>query len=136
MPEQITVVHQFASRYALAHYPFTYDSASRPCLTIVYPLADAHQFIKTGIDCFFQHFLTSLLVLALLRFSTYKMSLSDSRNGQYEGIKLFVMFIGPCIIVITEEQKTNQMPLIILLYFLQVQHVTGITMPIIRSSRL
>jgi len=30
---------------------------------------------------------------------------------------------------------TNQMLLIILLYFLQVQHVSGTTMPIIRSSR-
>ena len=37
---------------------------------------------------------------------------------------------------LTEEQKTNQMPLIILLYFLQTQHVSDITMPIIRNSRL
>jgi hypothetical protein len=32
------------------------------------------------------------------------MSLSDSRNGHPE---LFVMFIGPRITVVTEEQKTN-----------------------------
>jgi len=29
-----------------------------------------------------------------------------------------LMFIRPCIIVVTEEQKTNYMPLVILLYFL------------------
>jgi len=29
-----------------------------------------------------------------------------------------LMFVGPCVIVITEEYKTNYMPLIILLCFL------------------
>jgi len=47
-----------------------------------------------------------------------------------------VMFIGPCIIVIVEEQKTNLMSLAILFHFLCVQHVSDINISIIRSLRL
>jgi hypothetical protein len=46
------------------------------------------------------------------------------------------MFIGPCIIVIVEEWKTNLMSLAILFNFLCAQHVSGINISIIRSLRL
>ena len=46
------------------------------------------------------------------------------------------MFIGPCIIVIDEEQKTNLMSLAILFHFLCAQHVSDINISIIRSLRL
>ena len=36
------------------------------------------------------------------------------------------MFIGPCIIVIVEEKKTNLMTLAILFHFLGAQHVSDI----------
>jgi len=45
-------------------------------------------------------------------------------------------FIGPCIIVIVEEQKTNFMSLVILFHFLCTQHVSDINTSIIRSLRL
>ena len=50
--------------------------------------------------------------------------------------QLNLMFIGPCIIVIVEEWKTNLMPLAILFHFLCVQHVSDINISIIRSLRL
>ena len=46
------------------------------------------------------------------------------------------MFIGPCIIVIVEEYKTNLMLLAILFHFLCAQHVSDINMSIIRSFSL
>jgi len=46
------------------------------------------------------------------------------------------MFIGPCIIVIVEEQKTHLMSLAILFHFLCTQHVSDINISIIRSLRL
>jgi hypothetical protein len=48
----------------------------------------------------------------------------------------YLMFIGPCIIVIVEEWKTNLMSLAILYHFLCAQHVLDINMSIIRSLRL
>ena len=47
-----------------------------------------------------------------------------------------LMFIGPCIIVIVEEWKTNLMSLAILFHFLCAQHVSDINTSIIRSLRL
>ena len=47
-----------------------------------------------------------------------------------------LIFIGPCIIVIAEEWKTNLMSLAILFYFLCTQHVSDINIAIIRSLRL
>ena len=47
-----------------------------------------------------------------------------------------LMFIGPCIIVIAEERKTNLMSLAVLLHFLCAQHVSDINIAIIRSLRL
>ena len=47
-----------------------------------------------------------------------------------------LMFIGPCIIVIVEEWKTNLMSLAILFHFLCAQHVSDINISIIRSLRL
>ena len=49
---------------------------------------------------------------------------------------LNLMFIGPCIIVIVEEWKTNLMSLAILFHFLCTQHVSDINISIIRSLRL
>ena len=45
-------------------------------------------------------------------------------------------FIGPCIIVIVEEQKTNLMSLAILFHCLCAQHISSINISIIRSLRL
>ena len=47
-----------------------------------------------------------------------------------------LMFIGPCIIVIVEEWKTNLMSLAILFHFLCAQHVSDINISIIRNLRL
>ena len=46
------------------------------------------------------------------------------------------MFIGPCIIVILEEWKTNLMSLAILFHLLCAQHVSDINISIFRSLRL
>jgi len=47
-----------------------------------------------------------------------------------------LMFIGPCIIVIAEEWKTNLMLLAILFHLLCAQNVSDINISIIRSLRL
>ena len=46
------------------------------------------------------------------------------------------MFIGPCIIAIVDEWKTNLMSLAILFHLLCTQHVSDINISIIRSLRL
>ena len=46
------------------------------------------------------------------------------------------MFIGPCIIAIVEEWKTNLMSLAILFHLLCAQHVSDINISITRSLRL
>ena len=46
------------------------------------------------------------------------------------------MFIGPCIIAIVDEWKTNLMSLALLFHFLCAQHVSDINIAIIRSLRL
>jgi len=48
----------------------------------------------------------------------------------------YLMFIGPCIIVIVEGKKTKLMSLAVLFHFLCAQHVSGINLSIIRSLRL
>ena len=48
----------------------------------------------------------------------------------------YLMFIGPCIVVIVEERKTNLMSLATLFHFLCAQHVSDINISIIRSLRL
>ena len=60
-------------------------------------------------------------------------------SGSIIGMDL--MFIGPCIIVIVEEWKTNLMSLVILFHvilfhFLCAQHVSDINISIIRGLRL
>ena len=47
-----------------------------------------------------------------------------------------LMFIGPCIIAIIDEWKTNLMSLAILFYLLCAQHVSDINISIFRSLRL
>ena len=54
----------------------------------------------------------------------------------YVNIFFFLMFIGPCIIVIVEELKTNLMSLAILFHFLCAQHVSDINISIVMSLRL
>ena len=49
---------------------------------------------------------------------------------------IHLMFIGPCIIVIAEELKTNLMSLAILFHLLCAQHVSDINISFIRSLRL
>ena len=46
------------------------------------------------------------------------------------------MFIGPCIIPIVDEWKTNLMSLAILFHFLSAQHVSDINISVFRSLRL
>ena len=47
-----------------------------------------------------------------------------------------LMFIGPCIIAIVEERKTNLTSLVILFHLLCPQHVSDINISIFRSLRL
>ena len=49
---------------------------------------------------------------------------------------IYLMFIGPCIVVIVEEWKANLMSLAILYHFLCAQHVSDINISIFRSLRL
>ena len=51
-------------------------------------------------------------------------SKSILKNVDY--VLMFLMFIGPCIVVIVEEWKTNLMSLLILFHFLCAQHVSDI----------
>ena len=48
----------------------------------------------------------------------------------------YLMFIGPCIIAIVDEWKTNLMSLAILFHLLCAQHVSDINVSIFRSLRL
>ena len=52
-----------------------------------------------------------------------------------ETLHVNLMFIGPYIIVIVEEWKTNLMSLAILFHFLWAQHFSDINISIIRSLR-
>ena len=66
-----------------------------------------------------------------------KMTLAELQQPQWTKCNiLHLTFIGPCLIVIAEEWKTNLMSLAILLYFLCTQHVSDINISIIRSLRL
>ena len=56
------------------------------------------------------------------------------RDGQTDINML--MFIGPCIIAIVEEWKTNLMSLAILFHLFSAQHVSDINISIISSLRL
>jgi len=47
-----------------------------------------------------------------------------------------LMYIGPCIIVMVEEYKTNLVSLAILFHVLCAQHVSDINLSIMRSLRL
>ena len=49
---------------------------------------------------------------------------------------LHLMFIGPCIIAIVDEWKTNLMSLAILLHLLCAQNISDINISIFRSLRL
>jgi len=73
----------------------------------------------------------SLWILLRIRNVSYK-SCRENQNTVY----VYLMFIGPCIIVIVEEQKTNLMSLATLFHFLCAQHISDINIPIISSLRL
>ena len=66
-------------------------------------------------------------------FSQKAVLLFPRTNSNISG---YLMFIGPCIIVIVEEWKTNLLSLAILFQFLCAQRVSDINMPIFRSLRL
>ena len=51
-------------------------------------------------------------------------------------ILFYLMFIGPCIIVIVEDWKTNLLSLAILFHFLCAQHIWDINISIFRSLQL
>ena len=51
-------------------------------------------------------------------------------------LRYFLMFIGPCIIAIVDEWKTNLMSLAIFFHLLCAQHVSNINISIFRSLRL
>jgi hypothetical protein len=57
-------------------------------------------------------------------------------NISWRHLRDNLMFIGPCIIVIVEERKTNLMSLAILFHVLCAQHVSDINISIIRRLRL
>ena len=57
-----------------------------------------------------------------------------ARKGR--GVEVHLMFIGPCIIAIVDERKTNLMSFAILFHLLCAQHVSDINISIFRSLRL
>ena len=59
---------------------------------------------------------------------------TSSFNCRY--LLVYLMFIGPCIIAIVDEWKTNLMSLAILFHLLCAQHVSHIHISIFRSLRL
>ena len=59
-----------------------------------------------------------------------------SLKALYIDTDLALMFIGPCIIAIVHEWKTNLMTLAILFHLLCAQHVSDINISIFRSLRL
>ena len=69
---------------------------------------------------------------SLTLYSMYILTLKFSRHKR--DVKL--MFIGPCIIAIVDEWKTNLMTLAILFHLLCAQHVSDINISIFRSLRL
>ena len=74
--------------------------------------------------------ITTLVVLFLAR------CVLEFRCG-WVGVVLYnLMYIGPCIIVIVEEEKTNFMSFAISFHFLCAQHVSDINIAIIRGLRL
>ena len=93
--------------------------------------------------CIFFHFFTHFLRFAMICYFKYAYCLMLSRYeindisplytqrsptiGTNKGTKkVNLMFIGPCIIVIVEERKTNLMSLAILFHFLCAEHVSDI----------
>ena len=71
-------------------------------------------------------------------FVWHKLQLKPSLLVLAESVLVYVylMFIGPCIIAIVEEWKTNLMSLTILFHLLCAQHVSDINISIFRSLRL
>ena len=92
------------------------------------------------------HYIFTILFRVFLRlFGCYShvvfFHLGDSPASEFyvpsfRNTLLHLMFIGPCIIVIVEEWKTNLISLAILFHFLCAQHVSDINVSIIRSLRL
>ena len=61
---------------------------------------------------------------------------STFRLSAHRVFSVILMFIGPCIIAIVDEWKTNLMSLAILFHFLCAQHVSHINISIFRNLRL
>ena len=69
-------------------------------------------------------------------FSKFHLKYSFGCDKSYKQNCLNLMFIGPCIIVIVDEWKTNLMSLAILFHLLCAQKVSDINISIFRSLRL
>ena len=67
---------------------------------------------------------------------TGRISMKFDIWGFVQNLKRNLMFIGPCIIAIVDEWKTNLMSLAILFHLLCAQHVSDIYISIFRSLRL
>ena len=50
------------------------------------------------------------------------------RDLMYETFNMTLMFIGPCVIVIVDELKTNLMSLVVFISLIFAQHVSNINM--------
>ena len=70
--------------------------------------------------------------LVVFQFTQWNKQFIISRTQRY----MILTFIGPCIIAIVEEWKTNLMSLVILFHILCAQHVSDINISILRSLRL
>jgi len=51
-------------------------------------------------------------------------------------LQVYLMFIGPCTILIVEYRETNLMSLAILFHFLCAQHVSDVNTSFLRSLQL
>ena len=76
--------------------------------------------VSTGHNMCTKHNINTLIVLHRLR-----------RNGRVANL----MCVCPCIVAYAQRRKTNQMPLNVLLHLKYAEHVSGTSMPIIRSSK-
>ena len=74
-------------------------------------------------------------VFVLVSSTTFFWNISHSKKNRAR-CNHNLMFIGPCIIAIVDEWKTNFMSLAILFHLLCAQHVSDINISIFRSLRL
>ena len=104
-----------------------------------------HKLCKTIVNCMWRkHCLRNtgwsncyILVIFVSAFSENLTQGTYYWKKKWKGKLLScLMFIGPCIIAIVDEWKTNVMSLAILFHLLCAQHVSDINISIFRSLRL